>query len=121
MKSIVRDAIMNHMKINNLCSNKQFGLLSGRSTTLQLLNVLDDWTDALDNGHIIDIIYTDFQKAFDSVTHKRLLSKIKSYGIEGNILNWIYTFLNIRRQHVSINGTCSEWKKVLSGISRAVS
>ena len=85
--------MMNHMKINDLFSNKQFGFLSGRSTTLQLLNVLDDWTEALDNDHIIDIIYTDFQKAFDSVPHKRLLSKIKSYDIEGNILNWIKYFL----------------------------
>ena len=90
MESIVSDAIMNHMKINNLFSNKRFGFRSGRSTTLQLLNVLDDWTEALDNGHIIDIIYTDFHKAFDSVPHKRLLSKIKSYFIEGNMLNWIY-------------------------------
>ena len=59
MEGIGRDAIMNHMTINNLFSiYKQFGFLSGRSTTLQLLNVLDDWTKALDNGHIIDIIYT---------------------------------------------------------------
>ena len=78
--------------------------------------MLDDWTEILDNGYIIDIIYTDFQKAFNSVPHKRLLSKIKSYGIEGNILNSINIFLNNRRQHVLINGTCSEWKKVLSGV-----
>ena len=49
-------------------------------------------------------IYTDFQKAFDSVSHKRLQSKIKSYGIEGNMLNWINTFLNNRKQRVLING-----------------
>ena len=67
---------MNHLKIKNLF-NKQFRFLSGSSTTLQLLNVLDDWTEELDNGHIIDIIYTDFQKVFDSVPHKRLLSKLK--------------------------------------------
>ena len=121
MESIVRDAIMNHMKINSLFSYKQFGFLSGRSKTLQLLNVVDDWTEALDNGHIIDIIYTDFQKAIDSVPHNRLLSKIKSYGIEGNILNWINTFLNNRRQHVLINGTCSEWKRSSVGFPRAVS
>ena len=108
MESIVSDAIMNHMKINNLFSNKQFGFLSGRSMTLQLLKVLDDWTESHDDGHITDIlIYTDFQKPFDSVPHKHLLSKIKSYGIEGNILNRINTFLNNRRQHVLINGTCS--------------
>ena len=62
MESTLRDAIMNHIKINNLFSNKQFGFLVGRSMTLQLLNVPDDWTEALDNGHIIEIIYTDFQK-----------------------------------------------------------
>ena len=84
--------------------------------TLQLLNVLDDWTETLDNGHITDIIYIDFQKTFDSVPHKRLLSKIESYGIEGNILNWINTFLNNRRQRVLINGICSECKKVLSEV-----
>ena len=106
------------MKINNLFSNNPFGFLSGRSMTLQLLNVLDDWTEALDNDHIIDIIYTDFQKAFDSVPHKCLISKIKSYGIESNLLNWINTFLNNRRQHILINGTCSECKKVLSGVTQ---
>ena len=80
------------------------------------LNMLDDWIEVLDNGHIIDIIYTDFQKAFDSVPHKRHIFKIKSYGIEDNMLNWINTFLNNRTQRVLINGTCSEWKKVLSGV-----
>ena len=55
--------IMESMKINNLFSNKQFRFLSERSTTIQLLNVLDDWTEVLDNGHIIDIIYR-FPKSF---------------------------------------------------------
>ena len=62
------------------------------------------------------ILYTDFQKAFESIPLKLILSKIKSYGIEGNMLNWVKTFLNYRKQRVLINGTCSEWKKVLSGI-----
>jgi hypothetical protein len=52
----------------------------GRSTSLQLLEVLDKWTEALDNGHYVDCIYMDFQKAFDKVPHKRLLEKIKSYA-----------------------------------------
>ena len=96
---------MNHMKINNLFSTKQFGFLPERSATLQLLNMLDGWTDALDNGHIIDIIYIQIS---NSVPHKRLPSKIKSYGIEGSIFNWLNTFLNNRRQRILINGTYSE-------------
>ena len=59
----------------------QYGFISGHSTSLQLLEVLDKWTEALDNGHYVDCIYMDFQKAFDKVPHKRLLEKIKSYGI----------------------------------------
>ena len=72
--------------------------------------------------YIYIYIYRNFQKAFDSIPHKRLLStKIKSYGIEDNTVNWINNFLNNRRQHVLINSTCSVWKKVLSGFPRAAS
>ena len=50
----------------------QYGFISGRSTSLQLLEVLDKWTEALDNGHYVDCIYMDFQKAFDKVPHKTI-------------------------------------------------
>jgi hypothetical protein len=48
--------------------------MGGRSTTLQLLKVLDHWTTILDNGGTIDTIYTDFMKAFDKVPHIRLIN-----------------------------------------------
>ena len=48
----------------------------------------------VENGIPFDIIYTDFSKAFDSVPHKRLLAKIESYGIKGDILNWIKSFFS---------------------------
>ena len=72
---------MAHFKINNLFSNKQFGFIKGRSTTLQLLQILDRWTELLENGGQIDVVYTDLQKAFDKIPHKRLISKLFSYGI----------------------------------------
>ena len=58
----------------------------------------------------------DFQKAFDKVPHKRLLEKIKSYGIVGTTLNWIEDFLKNRTQKVMVNGAGSEWENVTSGI-----
>ena len=58
----------------------------------------------------------DFQKAFDSVPHKRLISKVKAHGIDGNILRWIENFLSNRIQRVIINGAQSEDKTVTSGI-----
>ena len=82
MESIIRDSIMVHFKINNLFSNKQFGFIKGRSTTLQLLQILDRWTELLENGGQIDVVYTDLEKAYDKIPYKRLISKLFSYGIK---------------------------------------
>jgi len=60
------------MKRNNLLSNRQYGFIRGRSTALQLLKVLDTWTEILDRGGQLDVIYLDFMKAFDTVPHGSL-------------------------------------------------
>jgi sarcosine oxidase/L-pipecolate oxidase len=79
MESIVREDIIKHMKTNNWFTDKQYGFISGRSTTLQLLEVLNKWTEAMDKGYEIDCVYMDYQKAFDIVPHKRLLQKMRAY------------------------------------------
>ena len=53
--------------------------MSGRSTVLQLLKVLDEWTEALDSGSEIDDVYMDLKKAFNKMPHKRLISKLKAF------------------------------------------
>ena len=58
----------------------------------------------------------DFLKAFDSVPHRRLLGKLHSYGIRGQALRWIESFLTGRQQRVAVRGTFSGWTSVLSGI-----
>jgi len=73
---------MEHFTANKLFTNRQFGFLKGRSTVTQLLQILDEWTEALETGGRIDVIYTYFEKAFDKVPHKRLLSKLRSYRID---------------------------------------
>jgi hypothetical protein len=108
MEKIIRDAILKHLKDNDLISDNQHGFVKGRSCTTQLLEVLDIWTDILDQGDCIDAIYLDFQKAFDMVPHKRLISKLKFYGIDGNILKWLESFLTNRRQRVIVAGEKSE-------------
>jgi len=70
---------MSYLLQNNLIGNKQYGFISGRSSMLQLLHMLDDWTDCLEKGGQIDAIYTDFEKAFDKVPHQTLISKLYSY------------------------------------------
>ena len=82
----------------------------------QLLEFLEDITQAIDNGEDVDVVYLDFCKAFDKVPHKRLLKKLHGYGIRGKILNWIKEFLSAREQRVIVNGSQSSWKDVTSGI-----
>ena len=65
---------------------------------MQLLRMVNYQTDYLDAGKNIDVLYLDFQKAFDKVPHKRLMYKLEAYGVTGAILNWIESFLTNRRQ-----------------------
>ena len=116
LESIVRDEIVVHFKSNNLFSSKQFGFLSGRSTVFQLLKVLDIWTDILDQGGTLDMIYCDFMKAFDKVPHGRLVYKLQKYGVEGDLLGWISSFLSNRSQEVVVNNAKSKSAPVTSGI-----
>ena len=116
METLIRDHMVDHMKLNNLFSQKQYGFISGRSTTLQLLTVLDIWTEAIENNYGIDIIYMDFRKAFDVVPHRRLLGKLQSYGISDELCTWTNSFLSNRFQTVTIDGEESTEKPVLSGI-----
>jgi len=116
MESIIRDVITDYFLLNGFFSNKQYGFIKGRSTVLQLLKIMDEWTDFLDSGGQIDVIYTDFAKAFDKVPHQRLLAKLKSYGLAHELLKWIHDFLCNRKQCVIVNGLLSDWFAVLSGI-----
>jgi len=77
---------------------------------------MDDWTTQLDSGGQIDVIYTDFVKAFDTVPHHRLLFKLKTYNINTDLIAWITVFLCNRKQCVVLNGEQLSWFKVLSGI-----
>ena len=116
LESLVRDAIVEHMSTRGLFCDAQHGFVPGRSCITQLLIVMEHWTKAIDEGVPVDAVYLDFQKAFDTVPHERLLRKLSAYGIRGQILDWIRDFLSYRRQRVIINGTASDWTSVLSGI-----
>ena len=80
------------------------------------MEVIEAWTAAVEEGDPVDVVYLDFAKAFDSVPHQRLLCKLKSHGISGELLDWIAAFLVGRRQRVVIQGSKSAWAPVTSGV-----
>ena len=115
-ESIIRTEIISHMMTNSLLNTCQYGFVERRSTTLQLLHTLEEWVRCIDNSDVIDVCYLDLMKAFDSVPHRRLIEKVHSYGIRGNILKWIVSFLTERNQCVRVNGETSTCQKVVSGV-----
>ena len=116
LEKFVRESILNHLMENNIITPHQHGFVPGRSCITQLLESLDEWTRILEDNGSVDIIYTDFQKAFDSVPHKRIAQKLNACGIRGSLLDWIVDFLAERKQKVVINGCESTEGRVTSGI-----
>ena len=116
MESLIREQMLEHLQVNKLFSQHQHGFVSGRSCSTNLLASLEYWTALLEENCHVDSIYLDFAKAFDTVPHERLLIKLRSYGITGNVHQWIQSFLENRKQCVVLEGVKSGWEKVLSGI-----
>jgi len=116
LESIIKDHILNHLSSNNLLSPYQFGFIPGRSCSTQLLLMPNYLTRHLDNGYSVDVIYLDFQKAFDTVSHQHLLNKLTSFGIHGNVLKWIESFSTNRVQQVVLNSHKSSTIPVTSGV-----
>ena len=84
MESIIHDSMSSYLLSNDLISDSQHGFLKKRSTLSNLLYSIRHWLSSLNSGKSIDIIYVDFAKAFDSVSHTKLLHKLNSYGISGH-------------------------------------
>ena len=116
LESIIRDGIVEHVKKYNLIRDSQHGFVKKRSCLTNLLEFLEFVSNYVDQGFPIDVVYLDFQKAFDKVPHKRLMLKIKALGISGKIYEWISDWLRNREQRVVLLGSCSRWIKVKSGV-----
>lgn len=115
-ESIIANLIVEHLERNNLLLDTQHGFRHGRSCLSNLLEFFHDMFSVYDYSRAIDVIYLDFQKAFDKVPHKKLMKKVRALGIVGEVADWIEDWLSNRKQRVLINGECSEWTNVTSGV-----
>ena len=116
LKRIIHKHLYSVLRKNDLLSQHQYGFQPNRSTTTLLLQALDDWTLSLERHESVHCLFLDYAKAFDSVPHERLLLKLESLGISGNLLEWMRSFLTKRFQRVVVNGSYSDWAPVTSGV-----
>ncbi|BHF80884.1 hypothetical protein SprV_0702401200 [Sparganum proliferum] len=115
MEAIIKKATMKFLKRNHLLSDLQHGFRQNCSCLSNLLLSTEQWTRALDEDGMVDVIYTDFKKAFDSVPHKRLIYKRSEIGIRGRLLTWITDFLT-RSQTVCVEASRSTPTPVPSSV-----
>ena len=111
---------MDHLERNEVISDVQHGFVQGKSCQTQLLTLSKSGQNGWRKGsHLTSCLYFDYRKAFDSVPHMRLMRKIESCGITGQVQRWVKSFLQGRRQRVRVGEAVSGCKKVTSGIPQS--
>ena len=113
---IIFNQIHNYFHVNDLYFCSQYGLRKEHSTELAVLELVDRITQHLDKGTTPINVYLDLSKAFDTLDHNILLHKLKYYGIEGTALRLFESYLNERQQYVDLDGTNSNYNRILTGV-----
>jgi hypothetical protein len=102
MERIISKQLTEFALNHNVIPKEQHGFLPGRSVFTCHLHCLNKWTSDLDNSRPVDVVYLDFEKAFDRVPQRRLLLKLQHFGVRGLMLRWIQAFLSNRTFSVKV-------------------
>ena len=94
----------------------QHRFVAGRSCLTNLFSFYDQVTKCLNAGVGVDIVYLDFRKAFDMVSHPILVNQLKGYDLDDYTVQWVANWLEGRTQSVVVDGLISTWKGVGSGV-----
>jgi hypothetical protein len=102
--------------LKNSIDSTQHGFVQHRSTVSNLALLNDFISESMDSGHQVDVIYTDYSKAFDRIDHDILISKLYLIGIRGDLLRWFKSYIKNRCQSVVISNYMSSWVSIPSGV-----
>ncbi|KAK4816318.1 hypothetical protein QYF61_015002 [Mycteria americana] len=104
MEQIILNAITQHVEDNQGIKPSQHGFRKGRSCLTNLISFYDKVTHLMDEGQAVDVVYLDFSKAFDMVSHSIFLEKLAAHGLEWCTLCWVKNWLDGRTQRAVVNG-----------------
>ncbi|CAM5147154.1 unnamed protein product [Eretmochelys imbricata] len=116
MEQVLKESILKHLHERKVIRNSQHGFTKGRSCLTNLIAFYDEITGSVDEGKAVDVLFLDFSKAFDTVSHSILVSKLKKYVLDECTIRWVESWLDCRAQRVVINGSMSSWQPVSSGV-----
>ncbi len=116
LEKAVRTRVMKHIRNSKILTDSQFGFRKRHSTIHAMINLLETSLTALDDGLKTGGIFLDISKAFDCVSHNKLLRKLEYYGFRANTLMWFESYLTGRSQYVSIRGKKSRAYNLTCGV-----
>ena len=116
MERIIVTDLSTHFDTYKIFNSSQHGFSFGKSTLTNLLESVTDWTLAIENKRTQTVAYVDFSRAFDTVSHPKLIFKLKVYGISGCLLSLISDFLSNRNQTTQVGNKFSNTKNITSGV-----
>lgn len=116
MERVVTSKILDHLHLNNILSSSQHGFLRRRSTSTNLLECFNDWTVSVQTRQQVTIVYIDFAKAFDVVSHNKLFARLNSYGVRGTVLLWLQNFFTNRTHRTKVGTHLSDIADLISGV-----
>ncbi|CAM4552427.1 unnamed protein product [Lepidochelys olivacea] len=116
MEQVLKESILTHLEERKVIRNSRHGFTKGKSCLTNLIALYDEITGSVDEGKAGDVLFLDFSKAFDTVSHSNLARKLKKYGLDEWTIRWIESWLYCRAQRVVINGSMSSWQPLSSGV-----
>ena len=116
LERIIHKYMLEHLMKNKLISPSQHGFVSKRSTQTQQLKFLDTLTRMHDDKIQTDIIYLDFSKSFDTVSHSKLLKVLSHVKLNKRIVSWIQNYLSSRTQTTLVDDRFSDMLPITSGV-----